>query len=189
MYRQTGGGAGAATAAVSDLTALGAVIGPASGCAGSTRWAARGFTASPTSAQHVVASRTPVRASARPSVGEDMIPERAGCGKSARPVRRAATGNGVGLNRVVPARHRASRRLYPRAAMIAEDFCCMRVLASSKHSHAYGGASMCAHTAKRPARARPAQFVPATTFADLEAIEKKQTTFENPISGLVQYAG
>ena len=95
-----------------DLTALGAVIGPASGCAGSTRWAARGFTASPTSAQHVVAPRAPVRASARPSVGEGMILERAGCGKSARPVRRAATGNGVGINRIMPARHRASRRLY-----------------------------------------------------------------------------
>ena len=50
MYRQTGGGAGAAKAAVSDLTALRAVVGPASGCAGSTRWAARGFTAIPTSA-------------------------------------------------------------------------------------------------------------------------------------------
>ena len=82
MYRQTGGGAGATKAAVSDLTALGAVIGPASGCAGSTPWAARGFTANPTSAQQVVAPRPPVRASARPSVGEGMIPERAGCGSA-----------------------------------------------------------------------------------------------------------
>ena len=113
MNRQTGGGAGAAKAPVSDLTALGAVIGHAGGCAGSTRWAARGIAASPTSAQQIVAPRAPVRASARPSVGEGMIPERAGCGKSARPVRRAATGNGVGLNRVMPAHHRASRRLYP----------------------------------------------------------------------------
>ena len=82
MYRQTGGGAGAETAAVSYLTALGTVIGPASGCAGSMRWAARGFTASPTSAQHIVAPRAPVRASARPSVGEGMILERAGCGSA-----------------------------------------------------------------------------------------------------------
>ena len=61
-----------------------------------------------------VGTRTPGRDDARPSVGEGMIPERAGCGKTARPVRRAATGDGVGLNRVRPAHHRASRRLYPR---------------------------------------------------------------------------
>ena len=77
-----------------------------------------------------VAPRAPVRVNARPSVGEGMIPERAGCGKPARPVRRAATGNGVGLNRVRPAHHRASRRLYPRAAMIAEDPGPVRVLAT-----------------------------------------------------------
>ena len=73
--------------------------------------------------------------------------------------------------------------------MIAEDFCRLRVLASSKHSHAYGGASMCAQPVKRPARARPAQFVPGTTSATLEATVKKQTTFEISMSGLVQYAG
>ncbi len=73
--------------------------------------------------------------------------------------------------------------------MIAEDFCRLRVLGSLKHSHAYGGASMCAQTAKRPARARPAQFVPGTTFEYFETIEKKQTTFEISMSGLVQYAG
>ena len=77
-----------------------------------------------------VGTRTPGRDDARPSVGEGMIPERAGCGKTARPVRRAATGNGVGLNRVRPAHHRASRRLYPGAAMIAEDPGPVRVLAT-----------------------------------------------------------
>ena len=113
MHRRTGGSAGVETAAVSELAALRPAIGPAGGCAGSTHWAARGLTANPTSAQHAVAPRAPVRADARPSVGEGMIPERAGCGKSARPVRRAATGNGVGINRIMPARHRASRRLHP----------------------------------------------------------------------------
>ena len=59
MHRQTGGGAGAATAAVSDLTALGTVTGPAGGCTGSTRWAARELTAIPASAQHAVAPLRP----------------------------------------------------------------------------------------------------------------------------------
>ena len=114
IYRPTGGSAGAESAAVSKLAALWTANGPTSGCAGGARWAARGLTATPTmSARQSVAPRAPVCADARPSVGEGMIPERAGCGKSARPVRRAATGNGVGINRVVPARHRASRRLHP----------------------------------------------------------------------------
>ena len=39
----------------------------------------------------------------------------------------------------------------------------VRVLASLKHSPAYGGASTCAHAGKRPARARPAQSVPGKT--------------------------
>ena len=39
----------------------------------------------------------------------------------------------------------------------------VRVLASLKHSPAYGGESMCAHAGKRPARARPAQSVPGRT--------------------------
>ena len=56
----------------------------------------------------------PVGDNTQPSVGEGRIPETAGCGKSARPVRRAAPGNGVGMNGVVPAHHRASRRLLPR---------------------------------------------------------------------------
>ena len=91
----------------------------------------------------------------------------------------------------------------PRAAMIAEDFCRLRVLARSpqpgsargylsqkqEHSPAYGGASMCAQTAKRPARARPAQFVSATTSGHSEVVQTKQTTFVNSMSGLVQYAG
>ena len=85
-------------------------------------------------------TRPPDGDDARPSVGEGMIPERAGCGKSARPVRRAATGNGAGINRIMPARHRASRRLYPRAAMIAQDFARVRVLASGSIAAAYGGA-------------------------------------------------
>ena len=72
----------------------------------------------------------PVGEDGRPSVCEGMILERAGCGKSARPVRRAAAGNGVGINRMMPAHHRASRRLYPRAAMIAQDFARLRVLAT-----------------------------------------------------------
>ena len=93
-------------------------VGPAGGCVGDTRRASGGLAAIPTSAQRVVAPRAPVRADARPSVGEGMIPERAGCGKSARPVRRAATGNGAGINRIMPARHRASRRLYVRRAKV-----------------------------------------------------------------------
>ena len=62
----------------------------------------------------------PVGEDGRPSVCEGMILERAGCGKSARPVRRAAAGDGVGINRVVPAHHRASRRLYPMRRMMPE---------------------------------------------------------------------
>ena len=58
-----------------------------------------------------------------------------------------------------------------------------------KHSHDYGGASMCAQTPKRPARARPARFAPATTPDKSEETEQKQTTFVNSTSGLVQYAG
>ena len=59
----------------------------------------------------------------------------------------------------------------------------------TNHSHAYGVGSMCAPTGKRPARARPVQFVPGTTSAYLEATVKKQTTFDISMSGLVQYAG
>ena len=46
-------------------------------------------------------THAPVSDDAQPSVGVGMILERAGCGKFARPVRRAATGNGVGINRDV----------------------------------------------------------------------------------------
>ena len=88
--------------------------------------------------------------------------------------------------------------------MIAQDFARRRVLAGAlqpgsarghpshnknEHSHAYGVGSMCADTGKRPARAQPAQFVPGTISAYLEATVKKQTTFEISMSGLVQYAG
>ena len=56
MYRPTGGSAGAESAAVSKLAALWTANGPAGGCAGGTRWAARGLTANPTtSAQQAVA--------------------------------------------------------------------------------------------------------------------------------------
>ena len=73
----------------------------------------------------------------------------------------------------------------------AHDACV--ALAEGKHSPAYGGGSLCAHTGKRQARVRPrplpARFVPGTTFVKMKAIEKKQTKLENSISGLVQYAG
>ena len=137
MYRPTGGSAGAESAAVSTLAALWTANGPAGGCAGGTRWAARGLTANPTtSAQQSVAPRAPVCADARPSVGEVMIPERAGCGKSARPVRRAATGNGVGINRIMPARHRASRRLQPKGRDDRAGFFSRGRARERKHSHA-----------------------------------------------------
>jgi len=50
-----------------------------------------------------------------------------------------------------------------------QDFARLRVLATLRHSRAYGGGSMCAQMGKRPARvscakrrrARPAQFVPS----------------------------
>ena len=73
--------------------------------------------------------------------------------------------------------------------MIAEDFCRLRVLASLKHSPAHGGASLCAQPARTPARARLAQFVPATTAEHSAAKQGKQTTIGNSMSGLVQYAG
>ena len=58
MYRPTGGSAGAESAAVSKLAALWTANGPTSGCAGGTRWAARGLPATPTmSARQSVAPR------------------------------------------------------------------------------------------------------------------------------------
>ncbi len=43
--------------------------------------------------------------------------------------------------------------------MIAQDFARRRVLGSGSIATAYGVATTCAHAGKRPARARPAQFV------------------------------
>ena len=91
----------------------------------------------------------------------------------------------------------------PRVAMIAPDFALLRVLARSLqrgarggypsqkrvHSPAYGGGSMCAQKGKRQARARPARFVPGTTFENMNAAKQKPTQFVNSMSGLVQYAG
>ena len=109
----------------------------------------------------------------------------------------------IALEAIYSKTNTISPHIAPRAAMIAEDFCRLRVLARSpqpgsargylsqkqEHSPAYGGASMCAQTAKRPARARPAQFVSATTSGHSEVVQTKQTTFVNSMSGLGQYAG
>ena len=57
----------------------------------------------------------------------------------------------------------ASPDVAPRVAMIAQDFAPVRVLASGSIATPYGGASMCGHGGKRPARAWPAQFVPGRT--------------------------
>ena len=65
----------------------------------------------------------------------------------------------------------------------------MRVLASVKHSHAYGVGSMCAHTGKSPARARPARSVTLQKAEKCNKSERNQKTFVNSTSGLVQYAG
>ena len=55
-------------------------------------------------------------------------------------------------------RNELSPYISPRAAMIAQDFARVRVLASGGIATPYGVASMCAHAGKRPARARPAQL-------------------------------
>ncbi len=65
----------------------------------------------------------------------------------------------------------------------------VRVLASLKHSPAYGGASMCAHAGKRPARARPAQSVPRQKAEQCNKCEQNQMEFVIWISGLAKYAG
>ena len=62
----------------------------------------------------------------------------------------------------------------------------MRVLASVKHSHAHGVGSMCAHTGKSPARARPARFVTLQKAEKCNEGERNQKTFINSTSGLVQ---
>ena len=54
-----------------------------------------------------------------------------------------------------------SPHISPRAAMIAQDFFRVRALASGSIAMPYGVVSTCAHAKKRPARARPAQSVPA----------------------------
>ena len=73
--------------------------------------------------------------------------------------------------------------------MLAPDFALLRVLATGSIAPAYGGGSMCAQKGKRQARARPARFVPGTTFENMNAVKQKPTKFVNSMSGLVQYAG
>ena len=63
----------------------------------------------------------------------------------------------------MPARHRASRRLYPRAAMIAQDFARVRVLASGSIAAAYGGAEHVRARGQKTSEGAAALSVPRRT--------------------------
>ena len=81
----------------------------------------------------------------------------------------------------------ASPHFSPGAVMIAEDFGPVRVLATESIA-GYGRGSTCAHGAKRPARARPAQSA-IGTIIDIAAKLVKPKSFLTPTSGLVRNAG
>ena len=68
-------------------------------------------------------------------------------------------------------------------------FCPCARARDRNHSRSYGGGSTCAHTGKRPARARPARFVARRKAEKRNRGERNQKTFVNSTSGLVQYAG
>ena len=60
----------------------------------------------------------------------------------------------------------SSPQISPRAAMIAQDFFRVRVLASGSIAAAYVVASTCPHAEKRPARGAAAQLVSGANVAD-----------------------
>ena len=72
--------------------------------------------------------------------------------------------------------------------MIAEDFGSVRVLATESIAGTTVEGAQCAHRAKRPARARPAQSA-IGTIIDIAVKLVKPKSFLTPTSGLVRNAG
>ena len=111
-------------------------------------------------------------------------PDRRVCGVSGGDWKRSGYKSGV-----QPAHHRASRRLYPRAAMIAPDFALLRVLATGIIAPSMVEGA-CARKRAKDKRGRGQRSLyPEGPLSTRQQLRKKPTKSENSMSGLVQYAG